>query len=481
MTRPFVGTFELDPQQRVSACDAALCEIFGCEPSAVVGLSVGELVNPRDRIGSRKLFQRMQREQPVDLLVALRVASHVELARLRIRRRADGGWDAIVDPMSGPDDMLLHLVGVERRWNELFHVSDDGIIVLDNDGAIVEHNPAFYTLMMSRESRGAAPTDIGLRGRKLAELVGSELPGFAEYLASPEGEYRARTGAGASCLDVRARALEIANQTRIGTFAIVREVAGDEAAIAQRDAINRTDLTRARAFQQLILSAPPAIPGYDVELVYRPLDLVGGDLYDVALLPADRVRVFIADSTGHGIAAALVTMLLKSAYDTVKYTLGGPAAVLAALNDRVASEYKSFDTMFTGLVLDLSLADGELEWSAAGHPPPIAVEDGVLRELPTGGTVLGVAPNKSFPKWTDKLAPGGAIYLITDGCTEGRNLGNEYFGDARLHAAIQEADGLPHRAGDAIVAHLEAWLRPAQLNDDLTLIALRPQRPRKVP
>jgi sigma-B regulation protein RsbU (phosphoserine phosphatase) len=470
-----IATFELDASHRIIGCDPAFYELFACTGAAVLGKPLVELVSPRDSRGLAELIERTQRGAAIDLVLCFHVAGRDHLSRLRVQRTTNG-WKGFVEPVSGNDDLVFRLVGVEHRWNELFHASADGVVVLDETGHIVEFNEAFHRMIVLRQSRGAALTGTELPGRKLVELLGTELPGFGEFLAKPEGEFAARTGAGVTCLEVKARSIELANHARAGTFVLMREAAGDTAEIEARDAINRTDLARARAFQRIILSAPPTIPDYDVGLVYRPLDVVGGDLYDIAVLPAGRVRVFIADSTGHGIAAALVTMLLKSAYDSVKYTLGGPSAVLEALNDRVAMDYKGFDTMFTGLVLDLALDTNEIDYSTAGHPPPIVVENGVVRELKTGGTVLGVAAYKTFPSWSVKLAPGSSVYLITDGLTEARNAQNEYYGDARLHAAIATADALEIGAGDSVVTQLEAWLRPAAPNDDITLIALRPNR-----
>jgi len=66
------------------------------------------------------------------------------------------------------------------------------------------------------------------------------------------------------------------------------------------------------------------------------------------------------------------------------------------------------------------------------------------------------------------------LYLVTDGITESRRADGELFGDERLHRALAEANELRDGAGDAVLVRLEAWLRPNALDDDATIVALRP-------
>lgn len=355
----------------------------------------------------------------------------------------------------------------------MFVLSDDGLAILDADGRIVEHNAAFHELLRFRDVGGAS---VSLVGSRLADLVATTedpVPGFADYLrCSERGTFEARTSAGAKSVEVKARPLQSADREAMGTLVLVHDIAED-LQIAARDAVIQRDLSRARALQRVILSEPAPIPRYDLELVYSPLDQVGGDLYDFAMLPAGCVRIFIADATGHGVAAGLVTMLVKSAYDSVRHTLGGPAAVLEALNDRIAGTYRSFDAMFTGMVIDLSTSDHTIHYSSAGHPPPIVVDKDGVRELDSGGTVLGVEAYKTYPSWTRKLDPEASLYLVTDGLEEARRGSREYFGEKRLHELIASANELP-KAGQGILEGIEAWLEPYRPTDDITIIALRP-------
>jgi sigma-B regulation protein RsbU (phosphoserine phosphatase) len=256
----------------------------------------------------------------------------------------------------------------------------------------------------------------------------------------------------------------------------VRDIA-EEIKLRERDALIQSDLAHARGFQQMILGTPPDVAPYTLEIAYRPLDQVGGDLYDVAALPASSMRFFIADATGHGVRAALITMLVRSAYESVKYTLGGPAAVLEALNDRVSTAYRSSDAIFSAFVLDLSLDNGYIEYANGGHPPPVLVDGDQVEELEWGGTVLGARGYRTFPRWSRRIGPDASLYFITDGITEARR-GEDFFGDERLMEAVRRADREPS-ATDSVLATLDAWLAGTPQRDDITLLAVRPMHRRQ--
>jgi transcriptional regulator with GAF, ATPase, and Fis domain len=136
-------------------------------------------------------------------------------------------------------------------------------------------------------------------------------------------------GSGPLDEDALANLAALASST-IGNWLLYRELAEErnllEAKVAQRTSelegavrsleekghIITQDLMQAREFQRCILAAPPRVPELRIDALYRPLDLVGGDLYDVCVLREGHVRVFVADATGHGVKASLTTMLFKS-------------------------------------------------------------------------------------------------------------------------------------------------------------------------
>jgi len=184
--------------------------------------------------------------------------------------------------------------------------------------------------------------------------------------------------------------------------------------------------------------------------------------------------MFIADATGHGVTAALVTMLVKSAYDAVRGA-PSPSDVLAQLNDRIADSSRSLDAMFTAAVVDVDLAGKRIVHASAAHLPPLLVRGADVTELPCGGTFMGVSTGRVYPSWSHPLPDGAGLFLVTDGLAEARRPDGEQFGDDRVQRALVEANALPTGIGDAMVARLEAWLRPGRPDDDITILGLRPR------
>ena len=107
-------------------------------------------------------------------------------------------------------------------------------------------------------------------------------------------------------------------------------------ALEQRERLITNDLEQAQRFQQLILPRAPVSDRLRFSVFYRPAELVGGDVYDIYERQPGCFRVFLADATGHGVQAALRTMLLKAEYDRLKDG-STPEQTLVALNASIAA------------------------------------------------------------------------------------------------------------------------------------------------
>ncbi len=233
------------------------------------------------------------------------------------------------------------------------------------------------------------------------------------------------------------------------------------------------DLLQARDFQQRTLPQPPKINGVDVELIYRPLDLVGGDLYQITSLKNESIlRVFIADATGHGVKASLTTMLITSEYEFVKRDHDNPAAVLAALNQRIATNFTHLSVHFTALCADFDLRQGVLRVATAAHPAPVLVRTSQTLELDTGGPFIGLMPDVEYPEWLYTLERGDHVVLYTDGAVEAFNREGEPFGEERLVEALRAAHAAHRPLGAAVASTLEQFTGGQPLADDLTLVSV---------
>ncbi len=250
-----------------------------------------------------------------------------------------------------------------------------------------------------------------------------------------------------------------------------RELVGLLKEVEARDAIIQRDLEEARQFQRKMLGAAPRVAGAAVEVIYEPLGLVGGDLYAVSV-DGDRVRLFVADATGHGVRASLTTMFIKSDYEAVRHAAADPARLLAALNDAIAQKYRSSEMLFSAACVDVELATGRATIASAAHPPVCIVRSGEAVLVEGTGAFLGVRAGMTFHNTELTIAPGDGVYLYTDGFVEARRQ-SDLFGDDRLLQTVLEAHSHERPAGAALIEAVKAFLGEVPLDDDGTFVGMR--------
>jgi serine phosphatase RsbU (regulator of sigma subunit) len=243
--------------------------------------------------------------------------------------------------------------------------------------------------------------------------------------------------------------------------------------LEQRDRAIRLDLEGAREFQRSALAAVPQAPGLAIDAYYRPVDAVGGDLYDIEPLEGGGVRVLIADATGHGVRAALATMCIKGEYEIAKRRGDTPASVLRILNERTVQRHGRAGMHFTALCVDVDVRRDSIRYASAAHPAPCLLSRGRARCLDTGGAYVGFVSGVDYPEWEAPFAPGDAVYVFTDGLLDQPDRDGEMFGERRLVEALLEAQ----RAGVAPGAYLLDRLAslaspPASQYDDMTLVGV---------
>ena len=130
-------------------------------------------------------------------------------------------------------------------------------------------------------------------------------------------------------------------------------------------------VTSAEVIQRALLPPiPPSLPGYSVTALYRPGRNVGGDLYDACTLDARHAAFVIADAAGHGVAAAMLSVLfkhwLRMVDDETNEPLS-PRAVLENLNPRLLTDVTSSGLFVTAVYALLELDTGRLRLASAGR------------------------------------------------------------------------------------------------------------------
>jgi sigma-B regulation protein RsbU (phosphoserine phosphatase) len=239
----------------------------------------------------------------------------------------------------------------------------------------------------------------------------------------------------------------------------------------------------------------------EVHGFFRPARTVSGDYYDFLTLDADRLILAVGDISGKGISAALLMATIHSAVRALSMqdvpVLREPAAVGAPLGLDVilASGFRSLDvspsallsllnhqlyestppekyaTLFLGIY---NGAERKLTYSNGGHLPPIIVsEDGSIRRLECGGTVVGLFDHRTYEEDSVELRRGEIFVGYTDGVTEPENDFGE-FGEQRLIDLLRENRDLAlPRITEIVTAAVDDWIGANEQPDDVTLVLAR--------
>lgn len=199
---------------------------------------------------------------------------------------------------------------------------------------------------------------------------------------------------------------------------------------------------------------------------------VGGDVFDVYRLSDDRALILIADISGKGVDAAVLTAFIKFMIRAIALRRSEPSAILAEFNEAFSKAVGNpylFVSMFVGL---LDTSTFRLEYGSAGHDCAFVrrARDGVA-QLSITGPVLGVM-QEPFGSETIELHPGDTLVLTTDGLTEVRNRAGEQLLEHGAMEMIAQANPHAQQLADDLVARVRAR-GGNRLRDDLAVLTIR--------
>ena len=232
------------------------------------------------------------------------------------------------------------------------------------------------------------------------------------------------------------------------------------------------EMAEARAFQQSLLpNQETIVNGVEVCCRYAPSSALGGDLYDYAA-STGRTALLIADVSGHGVSAAMLTGIVKSAFHASHVDGFEPATVVQRVSTGLAAfSPERFVTMVAALI---SPEERQLRYVNAGHPP-VALW-GTTREprwLHSTGPL--VSPVLTASTWEAPVVPiheGDRLLLYTDGVSDALE-DNTGRAEPRFTSIIDRASDGGAPLLDTILADVHRQLAGRPQPDDLTLLTAR--------
>jgi sigma-B regulation protein RsbU (phosphoserine phosphatase) len=288
-------------------------------------------------------------------------------------------------------------------------------------------------------------------------------------------------------------------QTHVALKRAIDQVRGLERDLAARNrellAANgrmKSDLEAASRVQAALLpDTSPAVPGYAFAWLFQPSAELAGDIFNVFRLDERHVGLYVLDVSGHGVAAALLSvtvsrflfplpdptsLLWERSLDDAQVRLASPARVAQRLCERfpfdaVTSQY------FTLVYGILDLHEHRFRYVSAGHPQIVrCARGGPPALLEAAGYPVGVGPPGEYDEAVVDLAPGDRLYVYSDGIPETMDPQGELFGCARMVETLCSGGGGDGATVEESLATLSdaliRWSAPRQCQDDQTALCL---------
>lgn len=352
-----------------------------------------------------------------------------------------------------------------------------------------------------------------LTGYRRSEVIGRN----CRFMQGPESDPAARLEIRSAIEEQRPCTVELLNYRKDGStfwnrlsITPVRNVAGQvthfigvqsditdrvlaerqlQQTTAELDAANRRlvrNLRTAAKVQRALLPDPqPGLPGLNVCWRLEPCEELAGDILNVLRLDDRHVGLYVLDVSGHGTAAALMSVAVsrflqpKSTASSLVWKPAGeygdfgatsPADVMNDLNkafpwDPVTGQ---FFTILYGVV---DVESRLFRYVSAGHPGPVHVPKEGAPASPRGtGLPIGIG-DQAYEEQQLRLAPGDRLYLYSDGVSETMNAENVTFGEARLFECLQSLRGAGlEESLSGLLEQLAAWRGGRSVKDDVSLI-----------
>ena len=315
---------------------------------------------------------------------------------------------------------------------------------------------------------------LSAKGQKEDIIAGLEA-GADDYITKPfdPAELQVRVAGGRRIIELEKRLKEQNEQLKVANEVMRKDL---EAA--------------ARAQMSLLPSDLPRIEGVEFAARFIPSSFVSGDIYNVFRLDEKHIGLYQLDVSGHGVAAAFLSISLYqrlshdlNPHGLLKiplkeppyYSINPPRKVISLLEREYNTMLEQQGHYFTMIYAIFNVQTGDFRFCRAGHTFPLLIHnDGTCLQLEGGGPPVGLGLSEELHEEQHlKLSPGDQLIVYSDGLSEAR--GEEgIFGDERIkdffcrhyRAPLDEALGL-------LLEEIKGFQGREEFADDASILALR--------
>lgn len=237
---------------------------------------------------------------------------------------------------------------------------------------------------------------------------------------------------------------------------------------------NKKELKMARNIQKgFVPSSIPDWKGLQFWVKFFPLTEVSGDFYDFFPIGGDKLALLVADVSGHGVPAALISAIAKLSFSS--HRLESPADIFSKVNLDLLRYVKREGYLCAVYIIVKS--DYNVIYSIGAAPRPILFRHRTkqVEKLSGSGTLLGMFPDASelYMDQSTHLEPGDKLIVYTDGIVEAENNRNERMGEDHLAEALKQSEGLDvQESGDYLIDYYRQFILGMEPKDDVTLLTI---------
>ncbi|RLB93454.1 MAG: hypothetical protein DRH26_03820 [Deltaproteobacteria bacterium] len=220
----------------------------------------------------------------------------------------------------------------------------------------------------------------------------------------------------------------------------------------------------------------PQRKDFNIFASMEPAKEVGGDFFDFFLISENRFCFIIGDVSGKGVPASLFMVIAKTLIKNEALRGIPPEDIFFNVNNALCED--NDESMFvTGLVCIIDLKTGQVDFSNAGHNPPLLMDKKNKRceyMKITPGFVLGGMSEFAYMKESVLMSPGDILFLYTDGVNEAMDPeGNEYT-EARLKQVLSKNDTRDvNHIIESVSLDVKQFAKNADQSDDITMLVFK--------
>lgn len=252
------------------------------------------------------------------------------------------------------------------------------------------------------------------------------------------------------------------------------ELARQKEHVERQNALLTRDLEMARLVQAaLVPRSDVKLGGVELAFRYEPAAEVGGDVLDLVPLDGSRLLAFVGDAVGHGVPAALVMSVAKTALHGALRYGHKPGSILALINSMLAGMFENQFVTAACCLLNRQELVAEVALAGTRGPLWYRAASQRIEQLQSDGLPLGLDSDVQFNTHLLRLEPGDRLLFYTDGIVEAQDDQQRPFGKELLERMLAEhKSGSPEAIVHQVCQRVRGHCHPRTMDDDCTLLAL---------